>query len=43
MKESPLKYDWINLLKGDLEKVELSLDNEELVRGDTNFTFKKKI
>ena len=30
-------------LKEDLEKIDLSLDDEELARGDTNFTFKKKI
>jgi hypothetical protein len=43
MKENPLKGDWINLLKEDLEKVELSLNDEELVRKYSNFTFKKKI
>ena len=41
MKVSPLKGDWINLLKEDHEKVELSLDDEEFFRRDTNFTFKK--
>ena len=31
MKQSPLRCDWINLLKDDLEKVNLTLEDEELV------------
>ena len=43
MKENPLKGDWINLLKEDLEKVNLSLDDEQIVKKETKYTFKKKI
>ena len=43
MKETPLKGDWIKLLEEDLEKVGLSLDDENRVSNLTKSTFKKEI
>ena len=31
MKENPVKGDWINLVKEDLDKINMSLDQEELI------------
>ena len=43
MKQSPLKGDWINLLNDDLEKVDLSLEDEELVSRFSKESFKQLI
>ena len=43
MKETPLKGDWIKLLEEDLEKVGLSLEDENRVSNLTKSTFKKEI
>ena len=43
MKQSPLKGDWINLLNDDLEKVNLSLEDEELVSRFSKDSFKQFI
>jgi hypothetical protein len=32
MKENPVQGDWINLVKEDLEKINMSLDQEELIK-----------
>ena len=43
MKASPLKGDWIELLKGDMEKVGLTLDDEVNISRLTKLTFKNDI
>ena len=43
MKETPLNGDWIKLLEEDLEKVGLSLEDENRVSNLTKSTFKKEI
>ena len=43
MKENPMKGDWILLLKDDLEKVGLTLDDEATISGLTKGQFKSQI
>ena len=40
MKDRPLKDDWVYLLYQDLEKIGLSIDNEEDVENYLNMTLK---
>ena len=43
IKQTPFKGDWMNLLQDDLEKVNLILEDEELVPKFSKHTFKKNI
>ena len=43
MKDKPLKDDWINLLKKDLEKIGLSINDEEEIRSLSKYTFKSLV
>ena len=43
MKASPMKGDWIELLKDDLEKVGLTLEDESNISSLTKYAFKNQI
>ena len=43
MKNDPLKGDWIHTLKEDLQKINMSIDDEKTVRGTNTTDFKAEV
>ena len=41
MKEEPIKGDWIELVKEDLESIDMSIEDEEKIKNMTEAKFKK--